>query len=717
MHHQLILVLILVMAFPKLILTKSPLSQLTLSNYRNYVLFFVLLFVFSVPKSFAQEKDKPEAQHNHVDKALINRLSQKIEQAENDSIKTTYIMKLAYAYLYHVPDSTINVARRGLNILEGDTSSWVPAIQVQLIAFVGHAHRFGSNFTAAVNAFQKMLAYSISWNDSNLIVQSYFNIAASYAEQEKHDSAVIFDLKALEIQEATHSNQLGKSYNSVGLDYLNAKLFDQALIYFNKSIALKKKNKQDNLLGNTYFNLGTTYRDLAKQDSALYFYELALKNAKIYKDSIFIMQSLEAIGIIHSINGDYARAKEYLLQAISLFNFLKLPYNSRIVNSYQELARVYITESNFEKAEKLLNKSKQILYNNKASISNRMKQNLELWQLLAWSKKDFANARIYSQEYADLIDTLHQRNIDQKVYKLLLTYEDQLKEQRIKSLEQQQEISNLKNERLNQSLYFMVIIIIVMLLIVGFLYRLNKWRSKVNLELETLNNTKDKLFSIIAHDLKNPLSAFRSITQSLSEDIFDISRDDLDYFIKQLNTSASNLFDLLQNLLYWSISQTGRLEFQPQKITLTETTDDVFSLLESSANIKNIGLSNTISTETVAWADQKMTHTILRNLIANAIKFTPNGGNISVSSNINNSMLTISVTDTGKGIPPHIAPTLFMLNSSKNERNEVEGKGTGLGLILCKELVEQQGGNIWLEDTSSLGSTFSFTLPTPSKNI
>jgi signal transduction histidine kinase len=620
-------------------------------------------------------------------------------------------MKLATIYIYHNPDSTVNIAKRGLQVLKGNKSKWVPDIEIQLRSFLGHAYRLKGDFNAAIIAFQEMLDRTTSWQDSSLMVVSYFNIAYVYAEQEKYDSAVIFDLRALKIQELTHSLDIGKSYNSLGLDYSKIKRFDLALTYYKKAITFKKNNKQDKSLGNTYFNLGTVYKDLSKNDSALYFYELALDKAKELKDSIFIMEALQSIGVTHSKKGNYPLAKNYLLQSVALFKYLKLPYKIEIIPSYQELAKVYITLSNFEQAEDLLTRSKQILIENKATFSTKMKQNLALWELLSWSKKDFASARIYSQEHATLVDTLHQRDLDQKVYKILLDYEDKIKEQRIKALEQQQQISNLEYEKVSRERYLLIFAVLIMLLIVVVLYRLNKWRSKVNLELKTLNNTKDKLFSIIAHDLKNPLSAFRSITQSLSDDIFDISREDLDYFMKQLNHSAHNLFDLLQNLLYWSISQSGRLEFESQKITLTNTTEEVFNLLKGSAHLKGIALNNNIPIEITAWADHKMTHTILRNLVANAIKFTPNNGNITVNVVVSDLAATISVTDTGKGMTPEVVEGLFSLSSDKNKRNETEGKGTGLGLILCKELVEQQGGKIRLDSTSSQGSVFSFTLP------
>lgn len=715
MYQQLTSLAIFVPIATKQIFRQVILSRPFLVNHLKYAFLVLFLANFHITSSFAQDKTTSRNFHNNSNQAAIDRLYAKLAQAKNDSIKTTYLMKLGTAYLYHNPDSTISIAKQGLQILKNNSAQWVPNIEVQFWAFLGHAYRLKGNFNTSVQKFHKMLDRTIHWQDSNLMVASYLSIAYVYAEQEKYDSAVIFDLKALGIQKLTNSPNIGTSYNSLGLDYSKIKQFDLALLYYKKAIDFKKNNKQDKYLGNTYFNLGNLYNNLSKSDSALYFHELALEKAKETKDSLFIMETLHSIGVTHSDRGNYPLAKRYLSESIQLFDYLKLPYEIEIVASYQELAKVQITYSNFEEAEELLIKSKQILIDNKATFSTKMKQNLELWELLAWSKKDFASARIYSKEHLALVDTLHQRDLDQKVYQLLLDYENQLKEERIKNLEQEQEIYTLESEKNRRGIYLLALAVLVMFLIIVVLYRLNKWRSKVNLELETLNNTKDKLFSIIAHDLKNPLSAFRSITQSLSDDIFDISREDLDYFMKQLNNSAHNLFDLLQNLLYWSISQSGRLDVHPQNIPLGNITEEVFNLLKSSANIKKIALNNTIPTEARAWADHKMTHTILRNLIANAIKFTPNNGTVNVDVAITTKVLTISVRDTGKGISPELANNLFLLGSDKNKGHEIEGKGTGLGLILCKELVEQQGGSIKLDSSSPQGSTFSFTLPVHSQ--
>jgi len=668
MHHQFILLLVLVFISPKLTLAQTSLSRFALQD--------------------------------------------SLKQTTVDSNKLKFILNICDSYNRDQKDSLIKTAKEGVLISKKHLDFlWGRNYYQKFISKIGHTYRQQRKFELSKTTFQELITIGINKKDSTLISDGYSDLAYLYSDEGLVDSTIIYDLKALQIRKQIKSPKLGKSYNNLGYDYKKRGSHKKALFYYLKAVEYKKRYNSSKDIGNSYMNVGNIYQKIHKLDSTLYYFNLALDHAKKLKDSSFIAEVQHSFGMTYSDLGDSILAKKYLLEAMYIFKQLNQHNSPRVVNTYHELAKTHLSLKEFNEAEVLLLKSEQILLDNNKAVSDYMKINFKTLEQLYWEKTDFIKARVYVQKSYKLQDTLHAIERNQKATDLLAKYEDELKEERIKNLEKEQQISDLEKEKLNSRLYILSATILVMLLILVFLYRLNKWRSKVNLELETLNNTKDKLFSIIAHDLKNPLSAFRSITQSLSDDIFDISREDLDYFMKQLNNSAHNLFDLLQNLLYWSISQSGRLEFQPQKITPTNTTEDVFNLLKSSADIKKITLNNTISIDTTAWADQKMTHTILRNLVANAIKFTPNNGNITVSAVVNHSVVTISVADTGKGITPEIAKNLFLLGSNKNKRNETEGKGTGLGLILCKELVEQQDGKIRLETTSAQGSIFSFTLP------
>ena len=235
---------------------------------------------------------------------------------------------------------------------------------------------------------------------------------------------------------------------------------------------------------------------------------------------------------------------------------------------------------------------------------------------------------------------------------------------------------------------------------------------KMNNELHDLNVTKDKFFSIIAHDIKNPFNAILGFT-SLLEENFDQWTDEMKLeIIGLVHTSSKNLFQLLENLLQWSRSQRGIIEFNPQKIELKESMHNVIALMKGTAEAKNIELKLTLpDNELTILADRQMLDTILRNLIGNALKFTHTEGLVHVVAEPIDGFVSIKITDTGVGMKDKIKESLFRIDAnytSPGTQNEI---GTGLGLILVKEFVEKQGGKIGVESIVGQGSTFYFTIP------
>ena len=244
-----------------------------------------------------------------------------------------------------------------------------------------------------------------------------------------------------------------------------------------------------------------------------------------------------------------------------------------------------------------------------------------------------------------------------------------------------------------------------------FKNKTNRLLEDKNKQLEIANATKDKFFTIIAHDLKNPLSGIKIITQSLSENIGKITQEELLYFMNELNSSSANLFELLQNLLQWARSQTGKLEFKPEEINLYKTFNKNLELLSPIAEKKKISLVNEISDSMSVYADLNMLNTIFRNLISNAIKFTGSNGKIDIIAKKKNGSVQIIVKDSGIGIDKTDISKLFRIDVDTSTIGISEEKGTGLGLILCKELVEKNKGSIWAESEPGKGSAFCFTLP------
>ncbi|MEW6702476.1 MAG: ATP-binding protein, partial [Bacteroidota bacterium] len=230
-------------------------------------------------------------------------------------------------------------------------------------------------------------------------------------------------------------------------------------------------------------------------------------------------------------------------------------------------------------------------------------------------------------------------------------------------------------------------------------------------ELKQLNTTKDRFFSIIAHDLKNPFITLLGFSDLLISDYSELSDEEKIYYITEMKKSAEVSHNLLQNLLQWSRSQTGRIEFNPQRLNLYHLVKENIELLKAPAERKKIEIKCEISDATYVSADEDMLNTIVRNLLTNALKFTNKGGEIIVSGREKNNFFELSVSDNGVGMNEKARDCLFKLDVSHSSFGTDNEAGTGLGLILCKEFVEKHGGNIWVESELGKGSKFIFSVP------
>ncbi len=245
-------------------------------------------------------------------------------------------------------------------------------------------------------------------------------------------------------------------------------------------------------------------------------------------------------------------------------------------------------------------------------------------------------------------------------------------------------------------------------------------RVKTHLELKfsrealkELNATKDKFFSIIAHDLRDPLQFLLLSADSLYNDYDSFDETKRKDYIHRFHNNSQQLSALLENLLTWARSQSGSIEIKPGEIDIGALAAETIDLLKGNAQQKDIALSSLIGTGIFAFADKDMIRTVLRNLISNAVKFTPRGGEVKVnaSTSTKGDRLEISVTDTGVGINEQDITGLFRIDVKKSTRGTDNEKGTGLGLILCKEFVEKNNGTITVTSTPGKGSCFTFTLP------
>lgn len=232
-----------------------------------------------------------------------------------------------------------------------------------------------------------------------------------------------------------------------------------------------------------------------------------------------------------------------------------------------------------------------------------------------------------------------------------------------------------------------------------------------NAKLEEINATKDRLFSIIAHDLKNPVGSIVAVSDLLSDNLKNKDMEMSEELVKMLKQQSNEALSLLISLFDWARSQTGLMVFSPEHYPLNTIIEEVVFNLQSSAQRKEITIDSEGDTEMVVFADRNMLKTVLRNLITNAIKYTNNGGSIHVSARLNDKETEITIADTGIGMDEETRQKLFKIESNLSIRGTANEKGNGLGLIICKEIIEKHGGKIWVESKLNRGSRFIFTLP------
>jgi two-component system sensor histidine kinase/response regulator len=240
---------------------------------------------------------------------------------------------------------------------------------------------------------------------------------------------------------------------------------------------------------------------------------------------------------------------------------------------------------------------------------------------------------------------------------------------------------------------------------------LEKYNEKLADKLDEVVSSNTKFISILAHDLRSPFSSILGVLEMLKESLNDFETETIERYINIASQSAKRTLNLLDNLLTWTIAQNKEKSFNPVKINLSELVNEELDCIGISASQKQIRLNLSIAPNLNVLADLQMVKTILRNLVSNAVKYTKAGGKIDVSALVHENFIEIKVRDTGIGVSSEAQNSLFKIDTFQSTSGTNNEKGTGLGLIICKEFVEINGGKIWLKSEQGIGSEFNFSLP------
>lgn len=530
-----------------------------------------------------------------------------------------------------------------------------------------------------------------------------------------YEQAIDFYYHALDhAEQSKDSVNISKANHCLGMVYDELQDFDEAIHYYEKSVSISQSIKDTALVAKTFQDLAVTFQNKNDFTKALEYNDKAFHLASIRKDTSMIIDITYNLGAIAYDQKKLDESLEYYWKALKLYEEIK--DKQGIAMAYNNIGLVYLDKKNLTKSLAYFKKS--------LALANELKMtdftvdiysNLTLYYAEA---KDYKNAYSCYDRYNILYDSL----VGEKKTKLIKQV--QAKYQLVKN---NRELENLR--QMNQSqlaeidtansiqIYLIVITIVVVLLVIALIYLLSKEKKLATelknktAELYDLNVAKDKFFSIIAHDLKNPFNVLVSYTSILKSDLEMFSKSELNQIVSDLNQASENGFNLLQNLLLWTRSQTNRIQIYKSYFVLSEIFNQVKALVDLNLIAKNQTLTSDIDPELLVYADKDMVSTVLRNLIFNAIKFSPKGSEIFVKSAVIVDMVKVDVIDSGVGISEEKLDNLFSVDKNSSTSGTDGETGTGLGLVICREFIEKNGGEITVKSKVGNGSAFSFTIP------
>lgn len=624
--------------------------------------------------------------------------------------------------------------------------------------FIGYSYYYEGNYDSAAYYFEQSLNLSLEINYQKGASDNYTALGGIFNKKGEYGKALLSYSKSVAINQETGNDfDKAKTFNSIGSIYVKISDYATAIDYYDKAIEIFKQQNEEEALANVYANLSNVYYDWEKYEESLEYIDNALKIFEKSNAKFKIAGLLTNKGRVYEKLKEYKTGLDYLNKALQINLELNNKYG--IFNCYGNIARIYKMQENYTEALNFYQKALEIaieidytngiivtynhlghtffLSKNYSSAVLNIQKSLELSEthrnlleiMLSYEylSKSYTEMKQYEkavdayENYITYKDSVFRQDAQRQVEELNIKYEVEKKESEILLLSTQNQLQKAELEK-EKNLKFFLVLTSALVLLIGFLILLrflnqkknNKILEEKNYQLSLLNSTKDKFFSIIAHDLKNPLSAFSSITEALFENITEMEKTDLEKYLKKMYESSNNLLDLLHNLLQWAGSQTGKLQSNPSVFDLRELVEKNIQLLDNYAHQKNIEIISQINNKTYIYADVKMIDTVIRNLITNAVKFTDNNGKIKLYTEKSNDYVNFSVEDTGIGLDDIDLEKLFRIDVDTSTIGKSQQKGTGLGLILCKELIEKNKGKIFADSELGKGSIFTFEIPVKS---
>ncbi|QSE97432.1 tetratricopeptide repeat-containing sensor histidine kinase [Fulvivirga lutea] len=548
--------------------------------------------------------------------------------------------------------------------------------------------------------------------DSSFIAEVYSEIGATYYYEANDKMALESWIKCFRIAEAVNNQALlARITNNIGATYGYLEDYKNAIYYINKAIGYKWQLGDTAALGSSYHNMGIYISELFSYDSARYFFKKSIVIKQKYDDQKGLAKTYNSLAVLYDNERKYDSALYMNTKALELDLAVgdSIAYSIDLGNRaeyYLKLGRYKDGISPAEQSIKLLKNvnAKSDMYKILAQLYEGNGQYKEASE--NWSKYAYLNDSIVSAEQ------------EQSLQELQVKFDTELKETEIAKLESENEIQRLQQERDKQFRLLLVAVLAAVIIIALLLYRSYKKENaskKVldtqNQELKELNFTKDRLFSIISHDLKSPLSSFHTITKSLTDNWERLEKEQLKSFVENLRDSSKEVHDMMDNLLRWALNQTGQLNYNPTELQVSAVLEDISNQLSVAAEANKITINRMFSSEVKLKADLDYLKIITRNILSNAIKFSNMGESIDILVEENEKESRISIKDRGVGMNSEQVKIILGETTSVHDIKNSDKKGTGLGITLSKELLNKMGGKLEVESEENKGTTFRLIFP------
>ncbi|MEO9483194.1 MAG: tetratricopeptide repeat-containing sensor histidine kinase [Ekhidna sp.] len=542
---------------------------------------------------------------------------------------------------------------------------------------------------------------------------AYIQIGQANRMLGNFDVAIDALLTALEHAERSdYSRGIIASYTALADAYSTYGRYDEAIEYYNESIALMSAG-DSSLLAVTLLNLGDTYYVIESYDSALFCFE---QSKYIYErlgnDPSGLAYNLGNIGLVYAELGELKKAETNLATSIKDLESLGDHYGSCIFLGF--MSDIYLDKGYPDGALSFADSSLSI--SRRFGLKTEMRDNLLRLANIHAEKGTYEEAFKFHKLYLAIKDSISNEEVFSRIENLESAYELSQKQAEVDLLKAQQ-----KNQQAVIVTATAVVFAFAILVIVIFIYyrskiRVNRVLKRQKVSLERLNETKDKFFSIISHDLRGPVSSLFGVSGLIRHFVKEHNTEQLLEMANHMETSVERLSNLLDNLLNWAMQQQGHFPNVPEKVDVSEMISEIMEMFSNMANGKQIDLRSTISQPVFLWVDKNSVHTIFRNLINNAIKFTPEKGSISASAKTEVDFVEISIADSGIGMPQSKLDRLFNLNGEGATYGTAGEKGLGLGLQLVKEFMSMNNGTISALSKEGGGTTFLVRVPLFDKN-